>query len=323
MKIIKKYWGVLRRLRLVHYLYNLAHYKQLQKNAILYKKYGIKKSVVETISFKELKKYSDSKDMPWLDNIDAKEKLKASNKFKKYTPEIQKQIVNWCENGYMIWNNFFDEKTIDGINAEVSKLTTSSEIDTDYTNKKYRDTHKHSNLIKEIINDKRIIDILSFVLGKKVIPFQTMNFIWGSEQKTHSDTIHMSTHPLGYLTAIWVALEDISIDSGPLHYYPGSQKLPYVMSEDFQHSNGSLIIDEEYYHNYEEKIKEVIKVNKLEKKVFTAKKGDVLVWHANLLHGGEDRKNDKLSRKSLVVHYFCEGVICYHEITQRPAVIKD
>lgn len=323
MGIIKKYWGVLRRLKPLHYLYNLAHYKQLQKNAVLYKKYGIEKSVVESISFEELKRYSDSKDTPWLDNADSKDKLSASVQFKNFTPEIQNQIVNWCDNGYMVWSNFFDEKTIDAINNEVAKLTTSSEIDTDYTNKKFRDTHKHSLLIKEAISDNRIIDTLSFVFGKKVIPFQTMNFIWGSEQKTHSDTIHMSTHPLGYLAAIWIALEDISIDCGPLHYYPGSQKLPYVMSEDFNHSNNSLIIDEEYYHNYEGKIKEVIQTNKLKKKVFTAKKGDVLVWHANLLHGGEERKNDKLSRKSLVVHYFCEGVICYHEITQRPAVIED
>lgn len=323
MGIIKNYWGVLRRLRPLHYFYNLVHYKQLQKNAELYKKYGIDKSVVGSISFEELKKYGESNDAPWLDSIDAKQKLKNSPEFQKFSPEIQNQIVSWCDNGYMIWNDFFDEKTIDAINNEVAKLTTSSEIDTDYTNKKFRDTHKYSSLIKQVISEKRIIDILTFVLGKNVIPFQTMNFIWGSEQKTHSDTIHMSTHPLGYLAAIWIALEDISFDCGPLHYYPGSQKLPYVMSQDFNHSNNKLIIDEEYYHNYEKKIKQVVKTNNLEKKVFTAKKGDVLVWHANLLHGGEERKNDKLSRKSLVVHYFCEGVICYHEITQRPAVIED
>ena len=52
-----------------------------------------------------------------------------------------------------------------------------------------------------------------------------------------------------------------------------------------------------------------------------AKKGDVLVWHANLLHGGMPVVHPALTRKSMVAHYFAEGVICYHEISQRPAVM--
>jgi hypothetical protein len=32
--------------------------------------------------------------------------------------------------------------------------------------------------------------------------------------------------------------------------------------------------------------------------------------------------NENSSRKSLVTHYFCKGdIICYHEITQRPAIL--
>ena len=42
----------------------------------------------------------------------------------------------------------------------------------------------------------------------------------------------------------------------------------------------------------------------LEKKIFLAKKGDLLIWHANLFHGGEAQKNKSLTRKSVVFHYF-------------------
>ncbi len=61
----------------------------------------------------------------------------------------------------------------------------------------------------------------------------------------------------------------------------------------------------------------------MNKEIFLAKKGDLFIWHANLLHGGELRTDDS-TRKSLVAHYFTtEGdVINYHEITQRPAIMS-
>jgi len=61
--------------------------------------------------------------------------------------------------------------------------------------------------------------------------------------------------------------------------------------------------------------------NSIKKNVFTAKKGDVLIWHANLFHGGEPHLNKTKTRKSMVLHYFAVDRICYHEITQRPALI--
>ena len=95
------------------------------------------------------------------------------------------------------------------------------------------------------------------------------------------------------------------------------------MSEDFESGNTSLAVGDLYYENYTEKMEQKVKEAGIEKVPFIAKKGDVLVWHANLLHGGSEVRNADLTRKSLVVHYFVDGVICYHEITQRPAVIEE
>ena len=50
-------------------------------------------------------------------------------------------------------------------------------------------------------------------------------------------------------------------------------------------------------------------------------KGDVLVWHHNLLHGGSAIEREGATRRSMVAHYFGEGALCYHEITERPALI--
>ena len=56
--------------------------------------------------------------------------------------------------------------------------------------------------------------------------------------------------------------------------------------------------------------------------MFLAKKGDLLVWHANLLHGGEKVVDQNSTRKSMVLHYYANDTVCFHEITQRPTLKK-
>jgi hypothetical protein len=182
--------------------------------------------------------------------------------------------------------------------------------------------NRKSEVIKNITLDEPLVNILSFILGKEVVPFQTINFITGSEQKGHSDSIHMTTYPLGYLIAVWIALEDINSDNGPLFYYPGSHKLPFVLNNDFNTGETSLFLGNKNYSDYEDVMEEMVFEKGFLKKIFLAKKGDVFIWHANLVHGGSPIINKKLTRKSMVIHYFAKDVIKYHEITERPSLMK-
>jgi hypothetical protein len=45
--------------------------------------------------------------------------------------------------------------------------------------------------------------------------------------------------------------------------------------------------------------------------------------HTNLLHNGEPHKDKNLTSLSMVFHYFNKDSVCYHEITQRPASLKN
>jgi ectoine hydroxylase-related dioxygenase (phytanoyl-CoA dioxygenase family) len=131
----------------------------------------------------------------------------------------------------------------------------------------------------------------------------------------------MSTYPLGGLIAAWVALEDITPENGPLHYYPGSHKLPYYLNADYDNEGNSWLIGDKDYSAYEAFIDQRVQELGLKKEIFLAKKGDIFIWHANLLHGGEPHSNKALTRRSMVLHYFSPDHICYHEITQRPALL--
>lgn len=317
---VQKYTGILRNLRLTYWLYNITNLDKLKSNRKLYKEYGVKKALWQSIAHADIKQGSD--DIPWMDKASiTTDAIQQQESFKKFDKTIQQQLLDWPQNGYLIIPQMFAGKA-DLINAEIEKLKEEHKVDFNFTGRKIMDAWKYSNIINTVFRDEKLLDILEFIFQKKPVPFQTINFVYGSEQRPHSDSIHMTTEPLGYLTAMWVALEDIKPGSGELIYYPGSHKLNYVMSEDYQTGNNALLIGEHNYDNYEDKIEELIKQQSIKPKYFYAKKGDVFIWHANLLHGGSAITDTSLTRKSIVGHYYAEGVLCYHEISQRPAVIK-
>ncbi|PCI80236.1 MAG: hypothetical protein COB20_03360 [SAR86 cluster bacterium] len=114
----------------------------------------------------------------------------------------------------------------------------------------------------------------------------------------------------------------MTADNGPLHYYPGSHKLPHYLNSDYDNDGNYFMTGNKSYSAYEEMTRNKIEGSGLEKKIFNAKKGDVLIWHANLFHGSEPHNDKNKTRRSMVLHYFKENCICYHELTQRPAVIR-
>ncbi|MEO0341454.1 MAG: phytanoyl-CoA dioxygenase family protein, partial [Bacteroidota bacterium] len=242
--------------------------------------------------------------------------------FTKLSTEQQAAVQHFIENGYLILKGFFKDEEVDQLNQEVDNMLKEQELKFNYSGRKILDAFRYSQVADEaFFRNQALLRFLNFIMGKKVVPFQTLNFIKGSEQSAHSDSIHMCTHPFGYLIAAWIALEDIQEGTGELFYYPGSHRLPFVSAEDYDSGNSYWRIGKESNKKYEEKMREVLAKNIFPKEVFLAKKGDVLLWHANLIHGGSPITNPEGTRRSMVAHYYCEDVICYHEMTQRPALI--
>jgi hypothetical protein len=181
--------------------------------------------------------------------------------------------------------------------------------------------HKLVPEMRGLLHHPVITEAIDVFLGFDSIPFQTIPSYFGSEQAAHSDAIHMATYPLGLLAAAWIALEDITPDSGPLFYYPGSHRLPYLFSGDL-----GISVDEArrglqaYRDRYEPTLAARVTEGGFPVDHLAAKKGDVLIWHHNLVHGGSRVANPHSTRKSLVCHYYAESALCYHDLG---AVISD
>jgi len=308
----------LKKYKLFHWVYNLLHYRSLSHNRAAYKRYQIHKPVVASISSRN---FPDKQSRAWLDAGSSRELAPTRPDFAVFPADVQQSLLSWSDKGYLIMKDCFSPAEADAIQQETERLVARGKLSPTHDNKLLF-ANRRSGAILAVTHDKRLVSVLSFILDKTVLPFQTINFIRGSSQRAHSDSIHMTTYPLGYLIAVWIALEDTNSDNGPLFYYPGSHRLPYLLNEDFNEGSNSLRLGRKDYGDYEDRIEATIREKQLEKEIFIAHKGDVLIWHANLIHGGMPILNPGMTRKSMVIHYYAADVIKYHEITERPSLLK-
>jgi len=309
----------LKHYKFVHWLYNLVHYDELKHNREAYKQYGVRKPLFGSISSKD---FPDKTSRAWLDTGNSRELAPARKEFAEFDNGLRQQILSWSDKGYIILEKYFNDTKVDGINQEIKRLMEEDKLN--FTNgNKLMFANRISPFIRSIAHDEGLEKLLGFLLDKPVVPFQTINFLQGSNQRAHSDSIHMTTYPLGYLIAVWIALEDMSDQNGPLFYYPGSHRLPYLLNSDFNEGETFISLGRKKYTDYEDVLEDLLKKENYQPELFIAKKGDVFVWHANLVHGGSPIINPALSRKSMVIHYYAKDVIKYHEITERPSLMEE
>ncbi len=243
--------------------------------------------------------------VPWTSSVFF-EKILSEKKLNHADEAVARQFN---EQGFVVIKNVIDPALAD---TAVAKL---SQEKYHYSHKEPRQKQAWKGIeeVKKISTNKLILDTLRTLYGREPIPFQTINFKYGSNQKTHSDSIHFHSMPERFMCGVWVALEDIHPDSGPVHYFPGSHKLPVY---DYQDMSAKFLPAQEadgaFYHNtYEPFIEQLVGSHQLKKEELLIKKGDVLIWSANILHGGSPQINPDLTRWSQVTHYFFKDCLYY------------
>jgi ectoine hydroxylase-related dioxygenase (phytanoyl-CoA dioxygenase family) len=307
----------LRRLKLSYAAYNVFQRHRLAHNVPVYQQLGLKKSYFSPISSRDFAGLPVSAGLPTVPPL--AERLAASPAFGALPAASQASLHAFEDQGFAILPGFLSGEAVDGINRELHQLIARREISVRYANKFMFAFRKSARI--RAAGEGALRELVGALLGHEASLFQSINFLTGSQQRTHSDSIHMSTFPLGGMAAAWVALEDITPANGPLHYYPGSHQLPYYLNADYQNEGTAWLIGDKDYAAYEQFIAGRVAELGLQKQVFLARKGDVFIWHANLMHGGEPHLDPAQTRKSMVFHYFSRAHICYHEITQRPALL--
>jgi ectoine hydroxylase-related dioxygenase (phytanoyl-CoA dioxygenase family) len=149
-----------------------------------------------------------------------------------------------------------------------------------------------------------VLDLLRHLYGRDPFAFQTLNFAVGSEQHFHSDAVHFHSYPHGFMCGVWIALQDVQAESGPLIYFPGSHRLPYLSARSLGLVREAVMGEAHPQRLFEPSWQQAVGEHGFEKQQFLPKRGELLIWHANLLHGGEPVQEKTSRRWSQVNHYF-------------------
>lgn len=217
----------------------------------------------------------------------------------------------FAEDGYIIFDPeipmCLPDRIIDSLQVPFSKEVGA--------NRRLFNAWEYNKYVQSLAAWPSILQKVQMLYRRRPIPFQTLNFAEGTEQATHSDMIHFNSLPERFMCGCWVALEDVTVDNGPLHYYPGSHKLPFYdllamgvkATKDIGKKRATMV----YIEQYEPFIRQLVESINLPKKTLTIKKGQAMIWSANLLHGGEKINDIGATRYSQVTHYFFENCAYY------------
>ena len=158
----------------------------------------------------------------------------------------------------------------------------------------------------ELIFPSVVLRFLTLIYDRPPVAFQTMTMRKGSEETLHIDTGPLTlTEPMT-MAASWLALEDVRPGSGELEFVPGSHSVPEYLHPSMSKGHNN---DMTAYSEVLEQMKADCVNRGFNTERFAAKKGDILIWHADLLHGGAKIEDPSSTRKSLVTHFMPLGVM--------------
>lgn len=226
---------------------------------------------------------------------------------------------HWIEKGYVVLEGAVSHKTINRFMRDYDRIwdERNEELFVEYFQDgevlfhpieprfrkephKILDFHGYSKAARQMICSRAIVSFLSKLFERPPMAFQSLLFLYGTEQEMHQDTAFVPvSSPLEFVGS-WIALEDIQPGTGELQYYEGSHRLPEFLWEG---RSRTMPKDNTVFTPFYEHVRDLPPTLGMDLRKFTPKKGDVLLWHADLVHGGAKNPQPNKTRKSFVTHW--------------------
>lgn len=274
-------------------------------------------------------------ELPWTDRPDALQRIDAGERSGHFDAQLAAWLRDWVRDGYVVVDDLVSQGDIDSMNADLDALW-SARVPRpglnfygmcDHPDAPAR-TLTHAELLHiapeqrtrmrlasswrthsfycyslpalRLFLNRPLRRLASAIFGRRARPFASINFQYGSQQTLHQDMAVFHIYPHNFLIGAWVACEDISPDSGPLLFLPGSHRAaPFSGFGDPQRNLRT--VTPEVVAAYDDYVRELS--SRYPKKEFIARKGQTLLWHGMLLHGGAPVRRREQTRRSFVIHF--------------------
>jgi len=256
---------------------------------------------------------------PWIDQEDALAKLRGAPPPGR--ERVWPALRELAENGATVLRNAAPHDVIDALVRDVERLwkerpklkVTAHGMGTvslaeirdrsDIPDGRYRlmDLHNVSEAAAELATLPAVVEFMHALFDSTPIAMQSLYFEYGTQQRAHQDFAFVHCAHPAMICAAWIACEDVRPEAGPLFYYLAShRKIPK-----YDFGGGDILSYAEGPHvrGFEQYLAQECERQGLDKVEFCPRKGDVLIWHAALVHGGSARRDPRLTRQSFVTHY--------------------
>lgn len=259
----------------------------------------------------------------WTDRLDAEAELGRRVAGGLIAPEDEHLYRHFIERGYVILEKAVPEQTITTLLNDLEHawatgsgrfmldiLSHIKPLEPSLRDTKYKllDLYVASEAARMASFSPPIVRFLRGIFDEPCKAFQSLSFERGTEQAIHQDTAYVVVNEPMKLAASWVALEDIQEGTGELEYYEGSHRLgDYFFGQPRKHWEPG-IDGNDVHLNFLTHLREESERRGLKRSRFLPKKGDALIWSADLAHGGSAITNPVPTRRSLVTHYCPKSV---------------
>ena len=240
----------------------------------------------------------------WIDRPDAMSVLQKLDADAKVKQAISDLIVK----GVATIRKNNDEHVIDEVVRDFDSYCRENADSRNYVDQyglheRLCNLHMVSAAARKITQNRTTRAVIASAFRREPVVVGSLLFEKGSQQSIHRDGPAFFTVPIDHFFGVWNALEDITEDSGPLTYFEGGHR---AISDKELRSDG-VTNNESYFQRV---IADCERRGCPLRDVLLSK-GDTLIWHALLPHGGSKILDPRKSRKSLVSHYIPVGVPIY------------
>lgn len=221
----------------------------------------------------------------------------------------------WRENGYLILRDFIPHEIIDRYCKVRERVQAPGGWDDETPYMEVKE-------IRDLCLYGPLAETLEALIGEPMV--MNLNLTgWRTTQRDwHQDDYLNPDEVRGRYVACWFALDTIGPETGPFQFVPGSHKWPHIKKSKILNFVPEEVRQTRAWPIHSERVltpffEEMIEANDLEKVEFTAEKGDVLIWHARLLHRGTVAKKPNAVRKAIITHYTALGAMSAYGPVER------
>jgi len=236
----------------------------------------------------------------WIDGADAERTLARMD----VSETVRTALFDLITRGVACLKANVHPNLIDEVLKDFARYCRASEVSADYRDEfglheRLCNLQLESTAARRIALNSTTIEVLTRAFGKEPVVVGSLLFEKGSQQSVHRDGPAFFTWPTGQFFGVWNALEDIAPDAGPLIYYEGGHRA--ISDKDLRRAGAA---NEATYFR---RVIEDCEKRHLVMREVLLQRGDTLIWHSQLPHGGSKISNPARSRKSLVFHYIPLG----------------